>query len=322
MKHIVYMEDVGVTSEPYLFGMTNNWTVASSSKVESLGWENPTDTKLPITTNIAIKMYTNGSTSMAKGLMMTHGNVVVIVARVMTIVPSLGKKDTYLAYLPHILESAVEAVMVAIGSAIGYGLPLTLTDTPNKINKGTKVDVAVLGPTFMTVVPTILDCVRDSVQKKVKTKGGLSKKLFDIAYSRRFAAIKGSWIGACSPTKHLWDALVFNKKHAVLGGHIRGLFPGGAPLSGNMQRFINICLGAPIEQGYGLMETCAAGTFSEWDDTTGAHVDPPPEGGYLTTNSPMLREEIGIGEQNVTQGYFKNKIKTDEVYKVDEGGMQ
>lgn len=58
-------------------------------------------------------------------------------------------------------------VISAVGSAIGYGSPLTLTDTSNKIKKGTKGDATVLVPTVMTAVPAILDRVRDGVLKKV-----------------------------------------------------------------------------------------------------------------------------------------------------------
>lgn len=57
--------------------------------------------------------------------------------------------------------------MVAAGSSIGYGSPLTLTDTSNKIKKGTKGDASELRPTLMTAVPAILDRVRDGVRKKV-----------------------------------------------------------------------------------------------------------------------------------------------------------
>lgn len=57
--------------------------------------------------------------------------------------------------------------MAAIGSSIGYGSPLTLTDTSNKIKKGTKGDASVLRPTLMAAVPAILDRVRDGVRKKV-----------------------------------------------------------------------------------------------------------------------------------------------------------
>lgn len=42
--------------------------------------------------------------------MMTHGNVLATLSAVMTIVPDIGTKDVYLAYLPmaHILELAAE----------------------------------------------------------------------------------------------------------------------------------------------------------------------------------------------------------------------
>jgi len=57
--------------------------------------------------------------------------------------------------------------MAAVGVPIGYGSPLTLTDTSNKIKKGTKGDASALGPTLMAAVPAILDRVRDGVFKKV-----------------------------------------------------------------------------------------------------------------------------------------------------------
>jgi long-chain acyl-CoA synthetase len=62
----------------------------------------------------------------------------------------------------------LQNVVAGAGSAIGYGTPMTLTDTSNKIKRGTKGDATVLRPTVMAAVPAILDRVRDGVQKKVR----------------------------------------------------------------------------------------------------------------------------------------------------------
>ncbi|KAI7746729.1 hypothetical protein M8C21_011534 [Ambrosia artemisiifolia] len=273
--------------------------------------------------------------SLNEGVMMTHGNVVATAAAVMTVIPEIGTNDVYLAYLPlaHIFELAAETVMITAGSSIGYGSALTLTDTSNKIKKGTMGDASALKPTLMASVPAILDRVRDGVVKKVEEKGGLTTKLFNFAYQRRLLAVDGSWLGAWGLEKLMWDAIVFKKIRSVLGGQIRFMLCGGAPLAADTQRFINVCIGAPIGQGYGLTETCAGAAFSEADDNSVGRVGPPlpcvyiklvswDEGGYLTSDKPMPRGEVVIGGHSVAAGYFNNEEKTKEVFKVDESGIR
>ncbi|KAG8050624.1 hypothetical protein GUJ93_ZPchr0009g1047 [Zizania palustris] len=335
VKRVIYINEEGISAEVSLAQNSTSWIIEPFEDVVRLGNEAPVDANMPLPSDVAVIMYTSGSTGLPKGVMMTHRNVLATLSAVMTIVPEIGRKDIYLAYLPlaHILELAAEALIAAVGASIGYGSALTLTDTSSKIKKGTPGDASALKPTLMTAVPAILDRIRDGVRKKVDAKGGIAKQLFDVAYNRRLAAVNGSWLGAWGLEKLLWDMLVFRKVRAILGGNIRFVLSGGAPLSGDTQRFINICLGAPIGQGYGLTETCGGGTFSEYDDTSVGRVGAPlpcsyiklidwSDGGYLTSDSPMPRGEIVIGGPNITKGYFKNEAKTNEVYKDDDRGMR
>lgn len=57
--------------------------------------------------------------------------------------------------------------------------------------------------------------------------------------------------------------IIFKKVRKLLGGRVRMMLSGGAPLSADTQRFMNICFCCPVGQGYGLTETCGAGTVQE-----------------------------------------------------------
>nr|GLL33338.1 long chain acyl-CoA synthetase 8 [Ipomoea trifida] len=85
-------------------------------------------------------MDTSGSTELPKGVVITHGNFVAILAAVMTVIPNFGTNDVYVA---------AEIVMMAGDASIGYSLALTLTEASNKIKKGTQGDASVLKPALM-----------------------------------------------------------------------------------------------------------------------------------------------------------------------------
>lgn len=61
-------------------------------------------------------------------------------------------------------------------------------------------------------------------------------------------------------SQFLFLRFIFSKMRNLLGGHVRLILSGGAPLSEDTQLFMNVCFCCPVGQGYGLTETCGAGT--------------------------------------------------------------
>jgi long-chain acyl-CoA synthetase len=176
----------------------------------------------------------------------------------------------------------------------------------------------------MTAVPVIMDRLYKAVHDKIHEGGKFQQALFNFACD-----YKGKHFDAGYDTP-LIDKFVFKKVRSLLGGRVRMMLSGGAPLSYDTQRFMNICFCCPVGQGYGLTETCGAGTIQEVSDRSFGRVGAPltcneimlvnwEEGDYLTTNSPCPRGEVWIGGGNVALGYYKNAEKTSEDFHVVNG---
>lgn len=64
--------------------------------------------------------------------------------------------------------------------------------------------------------------------------------LFHLALRRCLAALNGSWLGAWGLEALLWNALIFRRVSAAVGGRLRFLLSGGAPLSPQTQQFMSV----------------------------------------------------------------------------------
>ncbi|KFV86677.1 Long-chain-fatty-acid--CoA ligase 4, partial [Struthio camelus australis] len=328
LKHIIYVGKKTINKSEY----PENMEIHSMQTVEELGAKPENLSVLPsrpVPTDLALVMYTSGSTGKPKGVMMMHKNLIAGMTGQCERIPGLGPKDTYIGYLPlaHVLELTAEISCVTYGCRIGYSSPLTLSDQSSKIKKGSKGDCTVLKPTLMAAVPEIMDRIYKNVMSKVQEMNYIQRTLFKIGYDYKLEQIKR---GYDAP---LCNVLLFKKVKALLGGNIRMMLSGGAPLSPQTQRFMNICFCCPVGQGYGLTETCGAGTITEVADYSTGRVGAPlicceiklrdwQEGGYTNRDKPNPRGEIVIGGPNVSMGYFKNEEKTSEDFSIDENGQR
>uniref|UniRef100_A0AAY5F2N2 long-chain-fatty-acid--CoA ligase n=1 Tax=Electrophorus electricus TaxID=8005 RepID=A0AAY5F2N2_ELEEL len=327
LQHIIVVD-----SKPSSWsGLPHGIQVHNMASVQELGAmkTNLVWRPLPLSSDIAVIMYTSGSTDIPKGVKISHSNLVAAVSGMAERIPGLDENDTYIGYLPlaHVLELSAELVCVSHGCRIGYSSPQTLSDQSTKIKKGSKGDTSVLKPTLMAAVPEIMDRIYKTVMRRVEEMSRVQRTLFVLAYNYKMEQISK---GYSTP---LCDRLVFRKVRSLLGGNTRVLLSGGAPLSPATQRFMNICFCCPVGQGYGLTETCGAATISEVYDYSTGHVGAPlvcseimlkdwEEGGYYSTDKPHPRGEILIGGPNVTLGYCDNEMTNKEDFFVDKKGQR
>uniref|UniRef100_A0A915Q385 long-chain-fatty-acid--CoA ligase n=1 Tax=Setaria digitata TaxID=48799 RepID=A0A915Q385_9BILA len=273
----------------------------------------------------AMIMYTSGTTGAAKGVMLTHYNIVSSVAGLGAGIPIISHKETYIGYLPlaHILEFAAELTCLTRGCRIGYSSPLTLHDRGAKIKPGTHGDCWELKPTIMAAVPAIMDRIFKAISDEVAAAPRFMQELFRLNYERKRARYQE---GYCSP---FLDRIVFKKIRRLLGGKLRGVLSGGAALNPETQRFMNICMCCPVIQGYGLTETCAAVSIADVNDLSTGTVGPPVrcsrillrewnEGGYSPFNDPP-QGEVLVSGSNISPGYWKQPEKTAEDFVVIDG---
>lgn len=327
LKHIIYVDNKSISTAGYPEAIQ----IHSMQSVKELGARHENlnrEIVRPIPSDLAVIMYTSGSTGRPKGVVIVHSNLISGMTGQCERIPGLGPKDTYIAYLPlaHVLEMTAEISCVTYGCRIGYSSPQTLSDQSTKIKKGSKGDCTVLKPTLMAAVPEIMDRINKNVMSKVQEMNCVQRTLFKLAYNYKLEQIKK---GYDAPLCNI----LFKKVRALLGGNVRMMLSGGAPLSSATQRFMNICFCCPVGQGYGLTETCGAGTITEVVDYSTGRVGAPlicceiklrdwAEGGYTKQDKPHPRGEILIGGPNVTRGYYKTDFGNNSDFFVDENGQQ
>uniref|UniRef100_A0A671MZT6 Long-chain-fatty-acid--CoA ligase n=1 Tax=Sinocyclocheilus anshuiensis TaxID=1608454 RepID=A0A671MZT6_9TELE len=265
--------------------------------------------------DLALICFTSGTTGSPKGAMITHGNVVSNCSAFIKVTEGLLKpspQDVLISFLPlaHMFERVVEGVLLVHGARIGYfqGDIRLLMD-----------DLKTLKPTIFPVVPRLLNRMFDKIFGQANTP--LKRWLLDFASSRKEAELKSGVVRKDS----MWDKLIFSKVQASLGGCVRLMITGAAPVSPTVLTFLRAALGCQFYEGYGQTECTAGCTMSLPGDWTAGHVGAPlpcnfvklvdvAEMNYFAANG---EGEVCVKGPNVFQGYLKDPERTSEAIDKD-----
>ena len=124
-----------------------------------------------------------------------------------------------------------------------YFSPNSLTDTSTMIMPGAKGDASILKPTVMTAVPVILDKIYKGINANIQKAGPFKAKLIDFCVRYR-----GDWVKRGYDTPII-NKFIFSKLRNIVGGRVRVMLSGGAPLAEEAHQFIRTALCVTLHQG-------------------------------------------------------------------------
>ena len=321
LKNLVIMDDWDISDghkEIIVSLKAKECSVFLMSKwMEGGDQKDPVEDELPRTEDLYMISYTSGTTGEPKGAMISHTNLIITAQHNRFNFYMDKVKPVHLSYLPlpHIME---RVTFVSVCNYKGqYGIY-------NGDVLKLKEDLAILKPTFFISVPRLYNKFYDKIKMQINQLKGTKKKIIERAVRIKLEAYDKSG----TLTDWLYDKLVFKKMRTILGGNVRVMISGSAPISIEVTRFLQVCFSVKIEEGFGMTEISGIGSVPHNNDhsigNVGGICDPlefklidVPEMNYTCKDEdeagrPTPRGEMLFRGQVVILGYYKNQEKTDE----------
>ena len=256
---------------------------------------------------LATIIYTSGTTGNPKGVMLSHYNMVNNLKATDAILP-FGGGQKALSFLPlcHIYER------ISFFAYLKNGIHIHYAENMETIPENLKE----VHPFVFTTVPRLLEKVYEKIMEKGNELTGLKRKLFDwsLELGTRYELNKdlGIWYRI---QLAIARKLVFTKWQEALGGEVKFIITGAAPLQARLGRLFSAA-GVVVLEGYGLSEA-----------SPGISVNRVEEENRMigTVGIPLSNVEVKLAEDgeilmrgpNVMMGYYKRPDLTAEVIDTD-----
>jgi len=289
--------------------------------LEKAGAEKPVKSVYPKPEEVAVLVYTSGTTGDPKGVLLMHGNWTSNHHARAVAYPGFNPDDRSLSLLPwaHCFGLGELHTFTAIGGSLGF-----MESTATVVQ-----DMAKVRPTFLIAVPRIFNKVYDTIVTRVNEAGGIKKKLFDAgvaaAKRKRELAAQGKSSALTNLTFRVIDRIVFRKIRELFGGRLRGSMTGSAAMNPEISRFF-FDIGIPLYDAYGLSETTPGITVNCPDayriGSVGRALDKVRVVIDRSVVEPGARDgEIVVYGPNVMKGYH-NKPEATRAVMTEDGGIR
>jgi len=246
---------------------------------------------------VAVIVYTSGTTGNAKGVMTTFGNLIFQVKSFERDIVALSADDRFLSVLPlnHLLELTGGFLgLLTVGGAICFNQSLF----PQEIIKAMNERQI----TGMISVPLFFRSLKGAIEREIRKKG-------EEAVAQFQAALEKADSLSVDQRRAMFSAV-----HEQLGGKLRVFICGGAPLDVEIGLFFQR-LGIPLLQGYGLTETSPVISGNSLKQNKIGSVGPAIPGVEIKIDAKNGEAEGEILSRgpHIMKGYYKRDDLTKEV---------
>lgn len=190
--------------------------------------------------SVCLYAYTNGTTGKSKLVKYTHEDLISSLTPIIFQSFNIRSDDVYVLYT----NIALFGERLMLYTLMIYGVSIAFTQSLSE-------DLPLIRPTIILAIPRVLEFIQKSIKVSISQKSGISEKIFTKCFNSSLCHFHKTG----TFTKNLFNNLAFASIRERFGGRIRLMLTGSAPSNPETLDFIQVCLGAEIYEGYGLVET-------------------------------------------------------------------